>query len=69
MWGGGTSRAVDWPTKPIASALAKPSEFSPRPLMCEWGATRDERATFVVVVEEEATGVGVDVVAFILTGF
>ena len=36
--------------------------------MCEWGATRDERAAFVVVVEEEAMGVGVDVVAFILTG-
>ena len=35
--------------------------------MCEWGATRDERAV-VIEVEEEAMGVGVDVVAFILTG-
>lgn len=39
-----TSRAFVWPTNPAASAFAVPSELRPSPLICEWGAIRDERA-------------------------
>jgi hypothetical protein len=47
-----TSRALVWPMNPAFSGAAMPSALRPRPLMCEWGAMRDERA------EEAAEGGG-----------
>lgn len=39
-----TSLAFVCPMKPDPSGKASPSGVRPRPLICEWGATRDERA-------------------------
>jgi len=66
-----TSLAFVCPTNPDPSGKAIPSGVSPRPLICEWGATRDERAVEAAEgggIALCATGVEVEgiVVVFIL---
>ena len=46
-----TSRAAVCPMNPALSPAAYPSALRPRPLMCEWGAIRDER-----LADEEGGG-------------
>lgn len=44
-----TSLAWFCPTNPAESTFAYPSGVSPRPLICEWGAIRDDRAADVAL--------------------
>ena len=47
-----TSRALVWPINPALSPDANPSDVKPRPLICEWEATRAE------LPEEDVDGGG-----------